>query len=169
MNPVRNSMMRSNMVQNLRHTRCSGKISNRADIRLIVIVSVLSICLAGCGNKFFDPTQIGRFRPVPSVNVILDSLGIAEETPPVWEGAEEPRPIDVMVMESDYTFNPGDIVRVNIFELLQEGQPFLNDYIVTETGKISIPEVGVVEAAGLTESLHCLVQKSAPFQYGVMV
>ncbi|KPJ65789.1 MAG: hypothetical protein AMJ43_10020, partial [Coxiella sp. DG_40] len=140
------------MVQNLRHTRCSGKISNRADIRLIVIVSVLSICLAGCGNKFFDPTQIGRFRPVPSVNVILDSLGIAEETPPVWEGAEEPRPIDVMVMESDYTFNPGDIVRVNIFELLQEGQPFLNDYIVTETGKISIPEVGVVEAAGLTES-----------------
>ena len=152
MNPVRNSMMRSNMVQNLRHTRCSGKISNRADIRLIVIVSVLSICLAGCGNKFFDPTQIGRFRPVPSVNVILDSLGIAEETPPVWEGAEEPRPIDVMVMESDYTFNPGDIVRVNIFELLQEGQPFLNDYIVTETGKISIPEVGVVEAAGLTES-----------------
>ena len=121
-------------------------------VQLIVIVSVLSICLAGCGNKFFDPTQIGRFRPVPSVNVILDSLGIAEETPPVWEGTEEPRPIDVMVVETDYVFNSGDIVRVNIFELLQEGQPFLNDYIVTETGKISIPEVGVVEAAGLTES-----------------
>ena len=153
MNPIRNSMMRSNMVQNLGHTRCSGKISNRVrSIWFVVIVSVVSICVAGCGNKFFDPTQVGRFRPVPSVNVILDSLGIAEETPPVWKGAEEPRPIDVMVVETDYVFNPGDIVRVNIFELLQEGQPFLNDYIVTETGKISIPEVGVIEAGGLTES-----------------
>ena len=25
---------------------------------------------SGCGNKFFDPSQVGRFRPVPAVNVI---------------------------------------------------------------------------------------------------
>jgi polysaccharide biosynthesis/export protein len=107
---------------------------------------------AGCGNKFFDPTQVGRFRPVPAVNVILDSLGVAEEVPSVWKGAEKPRPIDVVAYETDYVFSPGDTVRISIFELLQEGVPFTNDYTVTETGKISIPEVGVVEAAGLTES-----------------
>ena len=44
-------------------------------------VVLLFISVAGCGNKFFDPTQIGRFRPVPAVNVILDSLGVAEEAP----------------------------------------------------------------------------------------
>jgi len=119
---------------------------------VVAVVSILSIYLAGCGNRFFDPAQIGRFRPVPSVNVILDSLGVAEEEPSVWEGAEEPRPIDVMVIETDYVFRSGDVVRVFIFELLQERDVFINDYIVTETGKISIPEVGVVEAAGLTES-----------------
>jgi len=121
-------------------------------ITIVFLLSVLSIYLAGCGDSFFDPTQVGRFRPVPAVNVILDTLGVAEEAPSAWEGAEEPLPIDVMVFEIDYVFAPGDIVRISIFELLQERVIAINDYIVTETGRISIPEVGVVEAAGLTES-----------------
>ena len=141
------------MIRNSRYAKSSGEVSNGVkSTPAVLIVSVLSICLAGCGNKFFDPTQIGRFRPVPAVNVVLDSLGVAEEAPSAWEGAEEPRPIDVMAFETDYVFGSGDFVRISIFELLQEGIPFGNDYIVTETGKISIPDVGVVEAAGLTES-----------------
>jgi polysaccharide export outer membrane protein len=108
--------------------------------------------VSGCGNKFFDPTQIGRFRPVPAVNVILDTLGVAEEPPVAWEQGEDPRAADTTVTESDYVFRSGDVVRISIFELLQEGIQFVNDYVVTETGKISIPEVGVVEAAGLTET-----------------
>ncbi|MGA1979091.1 MAG: polysaccharide biosynthesis/export family protein [Sedimentisphaerales bacterium] len=77
---------------------------------------------------------------------------MAEETPSVWEGAEAPKPIDVVAYETDYVFSPGDSVRISIFELLQEGVQFTNEYVVTETGKISIPDVGVVEAVGLTES-----------------
>ena len=82
MNPVRNSITRDNMIQNSRHASRSGEIFNGVkSIRVVAIVSVLSVLsiyLTGCGNKFFDPTQIGRFRPVPAVNVILDSLGVAE-------------------------------------------------------------------------------------------
>ena len=107
---------------------------------------------SGCGNKFFDPTQVGRFRPVPAVNVILDSLGVAEEAPEAWEGAEEPLPIDAVATESDYVFRSGDVVSIVIFELLQEGIQYANTYVVTESGKISIPEVGVIQAAGLTET-----------------
>ena len=119
---------------------------------IAALLSFLGFCSTGCGNKFWDPTQIGRFRPVPAVNVILDSLGVADETPSAWEGAEDPKPSDVISYETDYTFGSGDIVRISIFELLQEGMPFINDYVVTETGKISIPQVGVVDAKGLTES-----------------
>ena len=107
---------------------------------------------SGCGNKFFDPSQVGRFRPVPAVNVILDSLGVAEETPVAWEGAEEPLPVDTMAIESDYVFRSGDVVSVVIFELLQEGVQYANSYVVTETGKISIPEVGVIQVADMTET-----------------
>ncbi|MBL7185669.1 MAG: polysaccharide biosynthesis/export family protein [Phycisphaerae bacterium] len=115
----------------------------------------LALCLglfSGCGNKFFDPTQIGRFGSFPAVNVILDSLGVAEETPVAWEGAEEPLPIDVVATESDYALRPGDLVRIQVFELFREGVPHINDYLVTETGKMSIQEVGEVQAAGLTET-----------------
>lgn len=117
-----------------------------------VLLSLLSICLSGCSTKFLDPTQIGRFRPVPAVNVILDSLGVAEEISSTWEGAEEPRPIDVIAFETDYVFARGDVVGISIFELQQEGVMSANNYTITETGKISIPEVGVIEVAGLTES-----------------
>ncbi|GAH65467.1 unnamed protein product, partial [marine sediment metagenome] len=110
------------------------------------------VYLTGCSNKFWDPRQVGRFRPVPAVNVILESLGVLEETPSEWEGAEDPKPVDVIPYEIDYTFSPGDLVRIAIFELQQEDRMFANDYIVTESGKISIPEVGIVEAVGLTES-----------------
>jgi polysaccharide export outer membrane protein len=156
MNPVRNLTTRNNLIQNSRCPLCLGTISgvvkDTRAVAVISLLSILSIYIAGCGNKFLDPTQIGRFRPVPAVNVILDSLGVAEEIPSVWEGAEEPRPIDVIARKIDYVFGPGDVVRISIYELLREGLLFANDYVVTETGKISIPEVGVVKAAGLTES-----------------
>ena len=117
----------------------------------VCVLTTLCIIASGCSNKFWDPTQIGRFRPVPVEHIILDSLGVAEEDSPVYEGAEEPKPSDIVAIDEDYVFNSGDIVRISIFELLEENIPFVNDYIVTETGKISIPEVGTVHAGGLTE------------------
>jgi protein involved in polysaccharide export with SLBB domain len=122
--------------------------------RVFAVASLLFVLLflSGCSNKFFDPTQVGRFRPVPAINVILDSLGVAEETPAAWEHAQEPLPVDTLLLESDYVFRSGDVITVAIFELLQEGVQFVNNYVVTETGKVSIPEVGIIEAAGLTET-----------------
>jgi len=121
-------------------------------ITIALLSFALIILQAGCGNKFFDPTQIGRFRPTPAVNVILDSLGVAEEPPVTWEKAEDPQPSDIVAVPTDYVFSSGDVIRISIFELFQEGVTFVNDYVVTETGKISIPEVGLVQAAGLTET-----------------
>jgi protein involved in polysaccharide export with SLBB domain len=86
------------------------------------------------------------------VSVILDSLGVAEEPPLAWETAEEPRLEDIRSETGDYVLQPGDIVQVAIFELLQEGAAVINNYTVTESGKLSIPEVGPIQAAGLTES-----------------
>ena len=139
-------------IQAQRKNRSAKRKANRT-FWLVTGCSLLFLAFSfGCGNKFFDPTQVGRFRPVPSVNVILESLGVAEETPVAWEQGQEPLPADTVVMETDYVFRSGDIVRIAVFELLQDGVTAMNDYVVTETGKISIPDVGVVEAAGLTET-----------------
>ena len=127
-------------------------MTKRTQTTAVLILSVLSVYLAGCSDKFLDPTQIGRFRPVPAVNVILDSLGVAEEEPPTWRSAEPPRPADVIAKEGDYILSEGDVVRISIFELFEEGAGFISEFVVNETGKVSIAEVGIVEAAGLTES-----------------
>lgn len=121
-------------------------------VRSIFVLLGACIYLTGCGDKFYDPTQVGRWRPVPAVNVILNSLGVAQEATSEWEGAEDPRPVDAIEFEIDYAFGPGDAVSISIFELLVEGVVSANQYVITESGKISIPEVGIVNAAGLTEA-----------------
>lgn len=117
----------------------------------MVALAGIALLTVGCYNDPLDPTQIGRFEPTPAVNVILDTLGVADEPTPVYEGAEDPKPEDLVDLKTDYVFGPGDVVRISIFELYNEGQTYVNDYIVTETGRISIPDVGIVQAAGLTE------------------
>ncbi len=112
---------------------------------------MLIVFCVGCADDILDPTQTGRFRPVPVVNVILDSLGVADEPDPTYAGAEAPKPADLIDYERDYVLGAGDVVRISIYELRQEGIPFVNDYVVTESGQISIPDVGLIHAAGLTE------------------
>lgn len=119
---------------------------------LIYGLMLLFVFGSGCSRDILDPTQVGRFRPTPVVNVILPSLGVADEPEEVFAGAEDPRPEDVMAYEQDYVLGAGDVVRISIYELLQEGVPYVNDYVVTETGRISLPEIGMVQAAGLSEA-----------------
>ena len=68
---------------------------------VFILLLFLSFVLSGCSDNFWDPTQVGRFRPVPSVNVILNSLGVAEETPFAWEGAEGGPVISVAARHKD--------------------------------------------------------------------
>ena len=117
------------------------------------IVSVgLLLGIGGCYNDAIDPTQLGRFEPTPTVSVILDTLGVADEPTPTYEGAEEPNPEDLLPYEPDYVFSAGDAVQVSIFELYNEGQNYVNQFVVTESGRVSIPDVGIVMAEGLTEA-----------------
>ena len=117
------------------------------------LMLVVFIFCAGCSRDYLDPTQLGRFRPVPAVNVILESLGVADEPKTTYEGAEDPRPEDLIAYEQEYVFGVGDVARIIIYELFREGMPDVRDYVVNETGRISIPEVGQIRAAGLTERM----------------
>ena len=137
--------------QNGIYTVESGAMTVRKYSGIGIAASLVCLMMTGCANDILDPSQIGRFRPVPVVNVILENLGVADEPDSSYSGAEEPRPEDLITYEQDYRFSTGDVVRISVYELLREGYPFVNDYVVTETGRISIPDIGPVLAMGLTE------------------
>ncbi len=118
---------------------------------IIYTLFLLVIGSSSCGNKFFDPTQVGRFNHTPVQNLILDTLGVAEEPTIAWVQGEEPRPIDTVALKNDYTFMSGDILHIYIYELLNQGIPYEQDFVVSETGKILIPDVGNLEVEGKTE------------------
>jgi polysaccharide export outer membrane protein len=123
------------------------------NIRLFFLPAIilgLIVAFCGCEKDILDPTQIGRFRPTPVVNIILDSLGVAEEEEPKFVESEEPKPVDLLELEQDYILSVGDFVNVYIFELLQETVPFNQIFEISESGNISIPEVGNIQATGLS-------------------
>ncbi len=117
-----------------------------------VTIIAMVFALTSCSKDHLDPSQIGRFRPAPAVNIILDSLGVAEEGEVAYEGAEDPRPADVVGREQDYVFNSGDVIRIALFELLQEGTAYVDYFVDSESGNISGPEIGQIQTAGLTET-----------------
>lgn len=153
MQPILSTMLATAVTELSVVTRMSRQLGNVWQLiaRGLAIFGLV-VSVLGCGNRFWDPPQIGRFESRPVVNVILDSLGVAEEAPLPWDAAEEPMPTDIVPQRSDYVLAPGDLVRVSILELYAENQVFTAEYAISETGRISIPEVGIIEAAGLTET-----------------
>lgn len=120
---------------------------------LLVGVVVLGI---GCKslpswpkNGFLDPSQVGRFSG-PSMPQNIQNVVSIKDEPLDIESAREPGPQDLEPVSNDYVIGPGDTVNVVIYELLAEGteSPFMRQ--VSETGYISLPELGPVKLGGLT-------------------
>ena len=130
-----------------------NRISKATKASFLLSVFVLAFMFnSGCSNTYLDPKQIGRFRPTPVMNVILDSLGVVEEPRSAYSEAEEPMPEDLIPTNEDYMFGAGDIIRIFIYELRRPQTEFIQDFTVTESGNISIPDVGIVRASGMTEN-----------------
>ncbi len=127
-----------------------GTIMNNkwAEIVVIVVLILGATLISGCYN---DPTAIGRFRATPVTNVILDNLGVADEDPPVYAGARDPRPSDLQVVNKEYVIHSGDVINVKIMDLFATGVMWQDQMQVSETGRITIPEIGTFRAAGYTE------------------
>lgn len=110
-------------------------------------MALAGLLTAGCS----EPETIGRYRAAPVTNIILDDLGVVDEQPAVFAEARQPLPSDLVVSESEYVIVPGDVLELSIWELIASGQEFVLRRQVSETGRVTLPEVGTFRAAGLTE------------------
>jgi len=116
---------------------------------LAVLTTVLP--LVGCDvNSFADPSRTGRFMETPTTMPILDRIDVIEPSDDLWGQTTTVRPEDLVPSNLSYRLHPGDGVRIEIYELYQQGQwyPFTRD--VDAGGYIRIPQLGDILAAGMT-------------------
>lgn len=117
--------------------------------------------LGGCGiephNKepkgFFDPTAVGHWNTDPLQVPILQDLGTKDEEPnPAFRTATDVKPQDLVARHTDYAIDRNDLISVSITDLVNTGVETVKTARVSESGNISLPLIGQIHAAGLTEA-----------------
>jgi protein involved in polysaccharide export with SLBB domain len=96
--------------------------------------------LAGRANK--DTLQVKILDKIDPV-IEADSKEFVTAQPPVQD--------DLVVNASDYVINPNDMLSIEISDLGGPGTQTVKTSRVTESGTISLPFVGQLKAAGMTE------------------
>jgi polysaccharide export outer membrane protein len=110
--------------------------------------------LTGCETKgLLDPTAVGRWEKEPLVVPILNNLDAAvEEANPEFLNATDVRQADLTAPKTDYVIGPDDLLGVSITDLIAPGVETVKSTRVSTSGSISLPMVGQIKAAGLTEA-----------------
>lgn len=119
-------------------------------VLMLPVILTVALCLTlvtGCD----DPQSIGRFQATPVTNIILNNLGVVDEEPEPFANARAPRPDDLLVPESEYVIRSGDVLNVSIMDLFQANNEWQAQKQVSESGLITLPEIGSIMAAGYTE------------------
>ena len=119
---------------------------------LLAIISITSILvIGGCEvDSFFNPSVTGYYEHTPTSMPILDRIDIIEREVGYDPLASKPTPEDLVPNELQYRLAPGDVVRVEIYELVAANQTDVSVRVIDQAGMIRLPTIGDVQAAGRT-------------------
>lgn len=109
------------------------------------------VLMTGCEHDaFMDPSVVGRWEQTPTIVPILDRIEIIERDEGEYVEVSEITPDDLVPVVEDFETRPGDLIRVEIFDFIVVGQPYILERQVDAAGTIDIPQLGRVPIAGLT-------------------
>jgi polysaccharide export outer membrane protein len=109
--------------------------------------------MSGCETKsWLDPAEVGRWEKTPLVVPILSKLVVGiEQDEIVAASARDVRAEDLIVPEVDFPIGAGDVLQIEISDLVQPGVQSVPIRRVSPTGNITLPLVGELRVAGLSE------------------
>ena len=141
--------MRLNRVLNV--LRKPGAGARRVVVRSAVAGALLA--LGGC-NGFIDPTEMMRYKGKETLTVpVLTSLAQGhDEAEAEFANAEDVRQADLVPSNADYVIGRNDLLSISITEVAGPGVESVRTTRVSESGIVSLPLLGPVKAAGLTEA-----------------
>ncbi len=122
-----------------------------AALALAVVGLAAPAAMTGCENdSFMDPSVVGRWEFTPTIVPILDRIEVIERDEGSYVEVSEITPDDLVPVVEDFLTRPGDLIRVEIFDFIVVGQPYILERQVDAAGTIDIPQLGRVPIAGLT-------------------
>ncbi len=181
-------------VSNLSHGRqivredpLRNRIPCAAAARAAAVLVPALLVLAGCEvRSFFDPSKTGRFNQTVTSIPILERIDVIEREEVPWARARPVEPEDLFPGDLTYRLAPGDLITVEVLDLLIEGQVSVSQRRIEANGNFRIPVLGDIRAAGLTVQefqdeltrvvderiirnplVNVLVEEGAGFQYTV--
>ncbi len=110
------------------------------------------VAISGCEvDSFFDPSKTGRFEHMPTTIPILERIDVIEQAKEPWARATAVTRDDLRPSDLTYRLAPGDVITVEIFELVQQGEVWQSIRRIDAGGFFRLPTpLGDVRAAGLT-------------------
>jgi polysaccharide export outer membrane protein len=97
-----------------------------------------------------DPSVVGRWEFTPTIVPILDRIEVIERDEGSYVEVSQITPEDLVPVVEDFQTRPGDLLRVEIFDFIVVGQPYILERQVDAAGTIDIPQLGRVPISGLT-------------------
>jgi polysaccharide export outer membrane protein len=128
------------------------EMMNRLILRIQVLALLsLAVVIVGCeADSFLDPSKTGYFEHTPTSMPILKRIDIIEREVGFAPSMTKPVPEDLVPNRLEYRLAPGDVVRVEIYELVIANQTDLSVRVIDQSGVIRLPTLGDVQAANLT-------------------
>ena len=128
---------------------CKNVLSG--NLLLAIACMVVSCFGFGCEvDSFLDPSKTGYFEHTPTSMPILSRIDIIERETGYKPETTYPTPEDLVPNELQYRLEPGDVVTVEIYELVKANETDRSVRVIDQSGVIRLPTLGDVQAAGLT-------------------
>lgn len=141
--------VRSQITMTTNENRSSG--SSMRTITALLLAVFSAITMGGCEvDSFFNPSVTGYYEHTPTSVPILDRLDIIEREVGYQPEITSPTAEDLVPNELQYRLAPGDVVRVEIYELVAANQTDVSVRVIDQSGMIRLPTIGDVQAAGRT-------------------
>lgn len=106
---------------------------------------------SGCEtDSYMDPSVTGYYETTPTTIPVLERIDVIEPPEEPLGVTGPPEPQDLIANTLQYRLAAGDVVGVEIYELITQGKTEAAVRVVDAGGFIRLPTINEVQAAGLT-------------------
>lgn len=130
--------------------RLKNEIRYLQHLFMVMFFLVFSV---GCEvDNYMDPSKTGYFEFAPTTMPILERIDVIQIAEKPFAEITQPVPEDLFPGSLEYRLRAGDVVQVQIYDLVVADQMDVSVCLVDQAGNIRLPTLGDVSAAGFTLS-----------------